>query len=94
MIKNFDKKNIDETIRSINKMYENIHQFDEDENFDRLFIPKVSDYMKGLKMQCINEEELKEVHEYENENDDWLKSLTKKEKKIINKQKKIKMMKK
>jgi hypothetical protein len=57
----FNTKEIDETIRNINKVYETITQYSEDENFHKLFIPRVSDYIKALKMKCINEDDLKEL---------------------------------
>jgi hypothetical protein len=86
-------KEIDETIRNINKVFDVLNQFAYDDNFDMLFVPSINDYIKSMKMKCNNEDELKQMKEYEKDNDDWLQGLSKKEKKIKNKQRKMKMIK-
>jgi hypothetical protein len=89
----FNSKTIDLTLSNYNKFYKTLKTFNQDDNFDMLFIPKVSDYIKTLKMKYDKEEDIKKIVEYEKDNDDYLQSLTKKQRKLINKQKQMKLLK-
>jgi hypothetical protein len=89
----FNKIEIDDYLENLNKHYKTIEQFKDDENFDKLPFFKVSDYLKTLRMKCNTDDDLQKINDYENDNDDYLKSLSKKEKKLFNKQRNIKMLK-
>jgi hypothetical protein len=89
----FNTKEINDYLNNLNEHYKSIKQFEEDEHFDKIPVFKLSDYLKTLRMKCNTKEDLLQVAEYENDNDDYLKSLSKKEKKLINKQRNMKMMK-
>jgi hypothetical protein len=89
----FNTREIDEYLNNLNEHYKSIKQFEDDEHFDKIPVFKLSDYLKTLRMRCNTDDELKQVNEYEKDNDDYLKSLSKKEKKLINKQRNMKMLK-
>ena len=77
---------------SYNEFYEMIKNFEEVENFDKLFIPSVDNYIKVKKMM-ITDNDNKTIDEIkELENNDYLQSLSKKSRKIYKKQIKMKMM--
>lgn len=87
----FDEKKIDETLRTYNKFYEKMENFKYDDSFDKLYIPSIDTYIKTLKM-TINIDDKPKVDEYIKDNDDWLNGLSRKNKKLIDKQKRTRLM--
>lgn len=85
----FSRGSMDKIMEQYNTFYKNVEKYRESDDFHYLYVPNVNDYYKGIKMlQESNKEYMKELNEYEKDNDDYLQSIKGKYKKIIKKQQK------
>jgi hypothetical protein len=81
--------NFKEMCNKYDMFYEKVlSEFQDKEDFERLVIPSINDYIKVMRWKYESDQKLNEFEKIENDNDDYLIGVKNKEKKIKKKQRK------